>query len=213
MLGQAGDHQHRGHADGDRAVLDPDPRTAHPGTLAARAPRRLVLRQRIRLLRPQYPAGSCHARSSATARPRHRGMPTPARRRTGVRADRITSVQTPWRRGARHVERFPAAGGRRRRVHPDRRPGGGQRGRAGGAGRRVVGGLAVARPGRVGRGGSTAVLAAGIAAAVVGALVLATADGGPGTGNGVVGAGMAVVLGLAAVVLGWLALTRARRTA
>ncbi|GAA2383220.1 hypothetical protein GCM10010170_092040 [Dactylosporangium salmoneum] len=56
-------------------------------------------------------------------------------------------------------------------------------------------------------------LAAGIAAAVVGALVLATADGGPGTGNGVVGAGMAVVLGLAAVVLGWLALTRARRTA
>jgi hypothetical protein len=52
-------------------------------------------------------------------------------------------------------------------------------------------------------------LAAGTAGVVVGVLVLATADGGPGTGNGVVGGGVAIVLGLAAVVLGGLARRRA----
>jgi hypothetical protein len=39
------------------------------------------------------------------------------------------------------------------------------------------------------------------------------ADGGPGTGNGVVGGAAAFVLGLIAVAIGWLALSRFRRTA
>ena len=47
---------------------------------------------------------------------------------------------------------------------------------------------------------------------VVGGLVLAVADGGPGTGNGVVGGALALVLGLIAMVLGGLALARSRRT-
>ena len=55
-------------------------------------------------------------------------------------------------------------------------------------------------------------LLAGLVSALAGALNLAVADGGPGTGNGVVGGAMAVLLGLVAVVLGGLALTRTRRT-
>lgn len=42
--------------------------------------------------------------------------------------------------------------------------------------------------------------------------VVAAADGGPGTGYGMVGRFMAVVVGLIAIVLGGLALARARRT-
>jgi hypothetical protein len=45
-----------------------------------------------------------------------------------------------------------------------------------------------------------------------GRLVGAVADGGPGTGNGVVGGAVALVLGLIATVLGWRALARSRRT-
>ncbi|GAB3831078.1 DUF6223 family protein [Dactylosporangium cerinum] len=56
-------------------------------------------------------------------------------------------------------------------------------------------------------------LAAGAVGVVVGVLVLATADGGPGTGNGVVGGYAAIVFGLAAVVLGGLAVARSRRAA
>jgi hypothetical protein len=41
-------------------------------------------------------------------------------------------------------------------------------------------------------------LAAGVVGAVVGMLVLATADGGPGTGNGVVGGYAGVMFGLIA---------------
>jgi hypothetical protein len=53
-------------------------------------------------------------------------------------------------------------------------------------------------------------LVAGLIATVGGALNLAVADGGPGTGNGVVGGAVALVAGLIAVALGWLALARTR---
>jgi hypothetical protein len=42
---------------------------------------------------------------------------------------------------------------------------------------------------------------------------VAAAEGGPGTGYGIVGGFVALAIGLAAVVLGWLAQRRARRTA
>jgi hypothetical protein len=42
---------------------------------------------------------------------------------------------------------------------------------------------------------------------------LAIANGGPGTGNGVVGGAAAFVLGLIALVLGGLAVARCHRTA
>jgi hypothetical protein len=48
----------------------------------------------------------------------------------------------------------------------------------------------------------------GVISLVLGGLFLATADGGPGTGNGVVGSGAAIVLGSIAIILG--GLTRAR---
>ncbi len=77
----------------------------------------------------------------------------------------------------------------------------------------VIGGLALARPaGRFGgRFGAIVALVAGLIAAVNGGLNLAIANGGPGTGNGVVGAAAAVVLGLIATGLGGLALVRSRR--
>ena len=59
---------------------------------------------------------------------------------------------------------------------------------------------------------STAALIAGPIAIVVGVVLLITADGGPGTGNGVVGAALSVILGLVAVVLGGAARTRLRNT-
>ena len=51
----------------------------------------------------------------------------------------------------------------------------------------------------------------GWSATVGGGANLAVANGGPGTGNGVVGAAMAVVLGLSAVIVAGLALVRSRR--
>jgi hypothetical protein len=51
---------------------------------------------------------------------------------------------------------------------------------------------------------------AGVAGTLVGILVLAIADGGPGTGNGVVGGYAGVLFGLIAVLLGGLALLRSR---
>ncbi|WAL65006.1 DUF6223 family protein [Amycolatopsis cynarae] len=79
----------------------------------------------------------------------------------------------------------------------------------------VIGVLALVRSarriGNGGRRGAVVALAAGLIAAVNGALTLAVADGGPGTGNGVVGAAGAVVLGLIAIILGGTALARARR--
>ncbi len=81
----------------------------------------------------------------------------------------------------------------------------------------VIGGLAVYRAarriGNRGRRGALLALVTGLLAAVNGGLNLAVANGGPGTGNGVVGGAAAFVLGLIALVLGGLALVRFRRIA
>jgi FtsH-binding integral membrane protein len=80
----------------------------------------------------------------------------------------------------------------------------------------IVGGLALSRspgPGtRSGRGGVVA-LVTGLAGTGVGGLVVAAADGGPGTGSGIVGGLLALAVGLTAAVLGGLVLTRSRRAA
>ncbi|XVV09304.1 DUF6223 family protein [Actinoplanes sp. CA-131856] len=55
-------------------------------------------------------------------------------------------------------------------------------------------------------------LTAGVAGTLTGILVVATADGGPGTGNGVVGGWAAIALGPIAAGLGGLALLRLRRS-
>ncbi|WP_433472351.1 DUF6223 family protein [Spirillospora sp. CA-142024] len=79
----------------------------------------------------------------------------------------------------------------------------------------VIGGLALARSvrriGNGGRKGANVALVSGLITVVAGALNLAVADGGPGTGNGVVGGALALLLGLTAMVLGGLALARSRR--
>lgn len=84
----------------------------------------------------------------------------------------------------------------------------------------VIGGLALVRPAsRFGiasapRGfplGTIVALVAGLIAVVNGGLNLAVANGGPGTGNGVVGSAGALVLGLIAMAVGGLALARSRR--
>ena len=77
----------------------------------------------------------------------------------------------------------------------------------------VIGGLALARPAsRFGTAsGRLAAIVAGLIAVVNGGLVLALANGGPGTGNGVVGGAGAFVLGLIAMALGGLGLARSRR--
>jgi Family of unknown function (DUF6223) len=81
----------------------------------------------------------------------------------------------------------------------------------------VVGGLALARSvrriGNGGRLGAIVALVAGPVAAINGGLVLAVANGGPGSGNGVVGGAGAFVLGVIGMALGALALRRSRRTA
>jgi hypothetical protein len=76
----------------------------------------------------------------------------------------------------------------------------------------LVGWLALARPtsrfgSHFGRLGATL---AGVIATINGGLVLLLANGGPGTGNGVVGGAAALVLGLVALALGALALARSR---
>jgi hypothetical protein len=48
---------------------------------------------------------------------------------------------------------------------------------------------------------------------VIGGLVVAAADGGLGTGNGLAGGVVAMVVGLIGMALGGLALVRSRRTA
>lgn len=55
-----------------------------------------------------------------------------------------------------------------------------------------------------------AAVIAGLIGAINGGLVLAVADGGPGSGNGVIGAAAAFVLGIAAMALGGIAVVRAR---
>jgi uncharacterized protein DUF6223 len=80
----------------------------------------------------------------------------------------------------------------------------------------VVGGRALARSrrgtGDGGRRGAVVALVAGLVGAGNGAVNLAVADGGLGTGNGVAGGALALVLGLVAAVLGRLVLARSRRT-
>lgn len=73
----------------------------------------------------------------------------------------------------------------------------------------AVGGLALARAARTWR--AVVALTTGMAGVVVGGLVVVAADGGPGTGYGIVGGFMALVVGLIAMVLGGLALARVRR--
>jgi hypothetical protein len=55
-------------------------------------------------------------------------------------------------------------------------------------------------------------LAAALVGLVMGVVNLAVADGGPGTGNGVIAGAAALALGLVGTALGGLAVTRARRT-
>jgi hypothetical protein len=79
----------------------------------------------------------------------------------------------------------------------------------------VVVGVALSRPANRfvtawGRLGTIVTLVSGLIAVVNGGLVLAIANGGPGSGNGVVGGAAALVLGLIATVLGGLALARRR---
>jgi hypothetical protein len=61
------------------------------------------------------------------------------------------------------------------------------------------------------RQAATGAVVAGVGSAVGGALVVAAAEGGPGTGYGIVGGYVALVVGLAAVVLGGWALARRAR--
>ena len=63
-----------------------------------------------------------------------------------------------------------------------------------------------------GRRGAFMALAAGLVGMVTGGVVVAAAEGGPGTGYGIVGGFAALGVGLVASVLGWLALARSRRT-
>jgi hypothetical protein len=79
----------------------------------------------------------------------------------------------------------------------------------------VIGWPALRSARRIGDGGRKAAvvaLVAGLIGGLNGAVKLAVADGGLGTGNGVFGAALALVLGLLGAVLGGLALARARRT-
>lgn len=78
----------------------------------------------------------------------------------------------------------------------------------------IVGVLALTRPaGRfgTGRAGAVVALVAGLVGMLVGGWVVAAAEGGPGTGYGIVGGFAAMGTGLVAAVLGWLALARVRR--
>ena len=54
----------------------------------------------------------------------------------------------------------------------------------------------------------TTVIGIGAATVVAGVAFLVLADGGPGTGNGVIGSGAAVALGIVTILLGALARTR-----
>jgi hypothetical protein len=81
----------------------------------------------------------------------------------------------------------------------------------------VIGALALARSARrtgTGKRHAVVALGAGLTAMLIGGLVVAAAEGGPGTGYGIVGGFIALAIGLIATVLGWLAMARAgRRTA
>ncbi|TDP38778.1 DUF6223 family protein [Nocardia ignorata] len=72
----------------------------------------------------------------------------------------------------------------------------------------LAGGWALARPAAT---RAVFALVAGLIAIVGGAWVVATAEGGLGTGNGLGGGVVAIVFGLASVVVGGLSLARSRR--
>jgi hypothetical protein len=72
----------------------------------------------------------------------------------------------------------------------------------------IAGGLALARRG--GGRGTLVALAAGLAGTLVGAFVVVTAEGGPGSGSGIVGGYVALVLGVVALGTGWMARSRQR---
>lgn len=78
----------------------------------------------------------------------------------------------------------------------------------------IIGGLALARPGRRGAPGGRrrAVVAVvlGLAGVVVGGMVVATAQAGVGTGHGLGGGIVAIGVGVLGAALGGLALLRAR---
>ncbi|MEO3805367.1 DUF6223 family protein [Nonomuraea sp. B1E8] len=79
----------------------------------------------------------------------------------------------------------------------------------------IIGWLAFRSARRIGNGGrrgAIVALGAGLIGGLNGAVKLAVADGGLGTGNGVFGAAVALVLGLAGAALGGLALARSRQT-
>lgn len=80
----------------------------------------------------------------------------------------------------------------------------------------VISGIALVRStnrfSAAGRLGVIVALAAGLVAVVNGALVLAVANGGLGSGNGVVGGAAALVLGLIGMIIGGLALNRSHRS-
>jgi hypothetical protein len=79
----------------------------------------------------------------------------------------------------------------------------------------VIGVLTLVRPtSRTGNSKRRAVFAlgAGLAGMAIGGVVVAAAEGGPGTGYGIVGGFAALAIGLVATILGWLALTRSRHT-
>ena len=63
------------------------------------------------------------------------------------------------------------------------------------------------------RGRAVTAVALGLISLVLGGVFLAAADGGPGTGNGVVGSAAAIVLGPIGMVLGGLARARNRQAA
>ncbi|MGW5155420.1 DUF6223 family protein [Nonomuraea wenchangensis] len=80
----------------------------------------------------------------------------------------------------------------------------------------VIGALALARSSTrpaTRRRGAIVALAAGLAATVLGVLVVAAAEGGPGTGYGIVGGWVCLVVGPVAMVIGGLVMARSRRTA
>ncbi|MEV0436571.1 DUF6223 family protein [Nocardia sp. NPDC050413] len=72
----------------------------------------------------------------------------------------------------------------------------------------LAGGWALARPAAI---RAVFALIAGLIAIIGGAWVVATAEGGLGTGNGLGGGVVAIAFGLASVVVGGLSLARARR--
>ncbi|MFY1683195.1 DUF6223 family protein [Micromonospora sp. WMMD730] len=75
----------------------------------------------------------------------------------------------------------------------------------------VVAGLALRRTPDAGRRGGVLAVTAGVVGVALGGLVVASADGGVGTGNGRGGGYVALVVGLLAAGLGALALARRRR--